>query len=150
MSAHLATVGYGVRSDYYRQVEAGKKPGPDFIAALERLFGPMPPERVEVTNSGAGQSADITALSAIVTQLVTQLQEERREWREERDEWKRLVDRLLPGESTRLVEPRGPSDPDLRARESAALELGHQGGAPEAAAPRPIAPLDAGPRGAKR
>ncbi len=42
MPERLATVGQRVDADYYRQLEAGKKPGPEVMDALQRLFGSEP------------------------------------------------------------------------------------------------------------
>jgi transcriptional regulator with XRE-family HTH domain len=43
MPSRLATVGFPVEADYYRQIEAGPKmPGPDFLGALKRLYGSEP------------------------------------------------------------------------------------------------------------
>lgn len=65
MPQRLAPLGYSVRADYYRQVEAGKKPGPDFLATLVRLFGSEPqpfPAKSEAPTS----SSDIGALVAAI------------------------------------------------------------------------------------
>lgn len=33
-----------MRVDYYRGLEAGRKPGPELLAAFEAMYGPVPPE----------------------------------------------------------------------------------------------------------
>lgn len=61
MPSRLATVGFDVEYDYYRQIEAGPKhPGPDFLDALRRLFGSEPEPFPEPTTP----VADLAALVA--------------------------------------------------------------------------------------
>lgn len=80
MADRLATVGYAVDPVYYRQIEAGpRKPGPDFLHALERLYGsspePLPEPVTEQTSMSAlivrldRQAAAIESLSESVTLL---------------------------------------------------------------------------------
>lgn len=65
--------------------------------AIEQVFGPL---SVEVSATGAGQPADVSALLAMVQGLITTIDSERAEWREERRAlWARL-DRILPGGAT--------------------------------------------------
>jgi hypothetical protein len=88
MASRLAEKGYRVRDDYYRQVESGKKPGPDFMAALESLFetgyvAPVEPEPV-APSSTAPEMFDLLAAMAQQTTVVTALIEELRAERQER------------------------------------------------------------------
>jgi transcriptional regulator with XRE-family HTH domain len=88
MAGRLAEKGYRVRDDYYRQVESGKKPGPDFLSALEALFetgyvAPVEPEPepaaapssdiAQLLEAIAQQLQQIAALTGMVTSLVERL-----------------------------------------------------------------------------
>jgi transcriptional regulator with XRE-family HTH domain len=88
MAGRLAEKGYRVRDDYYRQVESGKKPGPDFLAALEALFetgyvAPVEPEP-EPQPHTAPEMFDLLAAMAQQTTVVTELVKELRAERQER------------------------------------------------------------------
>lgn len=63
MADKLATVGYSVDPVYYRQIEAGpRKPGPDFLEALRRLYGSEPEPLPEPVTEQASMAALIARL----------------------------------------------------------------------------------------
>lgn len=66
MPDRLSTVGYPIKDDYYRQVEAGKKPGPDLLDALQRIFGsePEPPAQQEAATPSVDMAALVAELRA--------------------------------------------------------------------------------------
>jgi transcriptional regulator with XRE-family HTH domain len=105
MPSRLATVGFPVEADYYRQIEAGPKmPGPDFLGALKRLYGsePEPLPAPQSTDGLAELAAAIREQTDVNRQLVTavgqlalvmhQDRHEAPDWFVERgDEWTALV-----------------------------------------------------------
>ena len=94
------------------------------LLALTDQLGAV--EELERPTASAGPSEDVAALVQTVGRLVEQLEAERREWREERAEWRRILDRLLPGGGVSLsaedaLDRRG-EDPE-QAADRAATEL---------------------------
>lgn len=80
----LAVGGVRIRVDYYRGVEAGKKPGPELLEALTALYGsePAPPPHEDDEN---GRVVAINALIAAVTAQTAAMQEIAAELREQRE-----------------------------------------------------------------
>jgi hypothetical protein len=118
-------------------------------AAIESVWGPIGDQApVQPAATGAGQSADVTALLAMVQGLITTIDAERAEWREERRAlWARL-DRILPPDGATPDAPADAGDgfetSDLTEAGRLAAEYAHDEMAQEdpqarAASPRPSA-----------
>ena len=83
--SELRDQGEPIREDYYRGLEAGRKPGPDVLTALEALFGPMPPEPPKPAPSIGDQNAAllvalteaVQAQTAAMREIVAELREAR-------------------------------------------------------------------------
>lgn len=108
----------------------------DQLGAVEDLERP----------TASAPSDDVAALVQTVGRLVEQLEAERREWREERAEWRRILDRLLPGGGVSLSAEDDDPEPDpfedspLTEAGRAAGRLAHDDLTAEAAAD-PVAAL---------
>jgi transcriptional regulator with XRE-family HTH domain len=108
MPDRMETVGVPVDADYYRQLEAGKKPGPEVMDGLRRLFGsePEPLPEPQGQDSLADLAAAIREQTEVNRQVVTavgqlalvmhQGRHEAPDWFVERgDEWTGLVLRTI-------------------------------------------------------
>ena len=74
--------GTAIRVDYYRQIEArtaGKVPGPDLLADLQRLYGSRPQPLPEPEPPQPALSADAIAIVAAIDRLTEALRAERDE-----------------------------------------------------------------------
>ncbi len=79
--AKLADLGVRVREDYYRGLEAGpRKPGPELMLALQRLYGSVAPAAVEPEPKGDSAAALIAALerhTQVMAEMVVEMRADR-------------------------------------------------------------------------
>lgn len=148
MPGRLADVGYGVRADYYRQVEAGKKPGPDFLASLERLFGAEYVEPRPDAEDRPAPASDLSALASVVERQQSQIADLIGVVTQQQSQIAELLEavRLLTRPAA-LVALSDTLASTLQDDESAALAHGRLGAVPAAEAPRPTVLPDAERRG---
>lgn len=67
----LARRGHRIRVDYYRGLEAGRRPGPELLEAFEYLYGPLP-EPQKTPALGASAIAVDAAIRAQTEAIILQ------------------------------------------------------------------------------
>lgn len=98
VARRLRELGYQAEESTYRTWEAGRRPSPDTIAALERLFESAAPGENEPGGDAAGLVRAMTAALVATTQAITdvrlELADARREAEDQRLATAELIGRL--------------------------------------------------------